>query len=584
MALQFTNGDVELAKAELLGGLFHSLFKRESSSSGSIIGDSSSIISQQQPKPLPALLELQQPILDNNDGIPQKSVLEGVNEEEEEAQLKSSVPLRASISTDNSTDEDTATALLEEDEEDSALLDEQQLSISDRQDEDGQGTELVHADEGESSEAKAANDDDDENDVSYSVQIDRQSGSSQVLESVHTGGESSSEAKLANNDDENDVTTVPIYSESLPQQEESKVGSGEIRESHSDESKEVSALDISQSALLEAIHMRGLKNSIANHQVGGNDNRSSLLIEIRNKTPTKQVFLQQHPSMPSSPTEEEEDAATIAINDSENVDPADKQGIDDNAALANEEKLDISDGIDEQDDQVVPVAKSTEPSPAEPVNDIDKVDDGDVIKENESTPLDESNTAELPPPLNKDPVYEKYYHMLKMGLPMGAVQNAMLRDELDPSVLDFDPEKSLESQRPIEKKSDSVVENQHTVDETTNDDGMENQQQQKNDKSANDNDECLTPGSAWASRLGFPSDWQAPATNNDKALPEFPVNDDEIASENGVWEEEGPSPLNKDPTYEKYYRMLKMVSIVCYLFPFLGIVQYWATKTCVSCF
>ena len=36
---------------------------------------------------------------------------------------------------------------------------------------------------------------------------------------------------------------------------------------------------------------------------------------------------------------------------------------------------------------------------------------------------------------------------------MGAVKNAMQRDEQDPTIIDLDPEKSLESQRPP-KKSD----------------------------------------------------------------------------------------------------------------------------------
>ena len=36
------------------------------------------------------------------------------------------------------------------------------------------------------------------------------------------------------------------------------------------------------------------------------------------------------------------------------------------------------------------------------------------------------------------------------GLPIGAVKNAMQRDQQDPTVLDLDPNKSLESQRPPE--------------------------------------------------------------------------------------------------------------------------------------
>jgi hypothetical protein len=46
--------------------------------------------------------------------------------------------------------------------------------------------------------------------------------------------------------------------------------------------------------------------------------------------------------------------------------------------------------------------------------------------------------------------------MLKMGLPAGAVKNALARDGKDPSIIDLDPEKSLKSQMdgPTEEKDD----------------------------------------------------------------------------------------------------------------------------------
>merc|ERR1739844_152138 len=50
------------------------------------------------------------------------------------------------------------------------------------------------------------------------------------------------------------------------------------------------------------------------------------------------------------------------------------------------------------------------------------------------------------PPLKEDPEYEKYFKMLKMGLPMEAVKHALKRDGKDESVMDLDPEKSLKSQ------------------------------------------------------------------------------------------------------------------------------------------
>jgi len=49
------------------------------------------------------------------------------------------------------------------------------------------------------------------------------------------------------------------------------------------------------------------------------------------------------------------------------------------------------------------------------------------------------------PPLRDDPEFAKYFKMLKMGLPMGAVKQAMSRDGADPSVLDMDHGKPLPS-------------------------------------------------------------------------------------------------------------------------------------------
>ena len=46
----------------------------------------------------------------------------------------------------------------------------------------------------------------------------------------------------------------------------------------------------------------------------------------------------------------------------------------------------------------------------------------------------------------------QYFKMLKMGLPMGAVKNALTRDGLDPAIMDLDPEKSVKNQ--TESKDD----------------------------------------------------------------------------------------------------------------------------------
>jgi hypothetical protein len=56
--------------------------------------------------------------------------------------------------------------------------------------------------------------------------------------------------------------------------------------------------------------------------------------------------------------------------------------------------------------------------------------------------------------IKDDPVYAKYWKMKSMGLPEGAIRNAMIRDGVDESVLELDWEKSLASQR----KTDSLAE------------------------------------------------------------------------------------------------------------------------------
>lgn len=51
-------------------------------------------------------------------------------------------------------------------------------------------------------------------------------------------------------------------------------------------------------------------------------------------------------------------------------------------------------------------------------------------------------------PLKDDPAFAKYFKMLKLGLPMGAVKNAMERDGLDSSIMDGDHHKPASSVTP----------------------------------------------------------------------------------------------------------------------------------------
>ena len=57
-------------------------------------------------------------------------------------------------------------------------------------------------------------------------------------------------------------------------------------------------------------------------------------------------------------------------------------------------------------------------------------------------------------PLKDDPEYEKYFKMLKIGMPMDAVKHAMLRDGLDCSVMDQD------HNLPVGKKGDETLQDE----------------------------------------------------------------------------------------------------------------------------
>lgn len=70
----------------------------------------------------------------------------------------------------------------------------------------------------------------------------------------------------------------------------------------------------------------------------------------------------------------------------------------------------------------------------------------------DKTKAEEEEDTDTGPPLKDDPTYGKYFKMLKVGLPVGAVKNALARDGLDQGIIDLDPEKSLASQQKKEKK------------------------------------------------------------------------------------------------------------------------------------
>ena len=66
----------------------------------------------------------------------------------------------------------------------------------------------------------------------------------------------------------------------------------------------------------------------------------------------------------------------------------------------------------------------------------DDTEDNDKLQTLQSNSLAEGNNQPLA--LKDDPMFAKYFKMLKVGIPLPAVKQAMLKDELDPSILDGD--------------------------------------------------------------------------------------------------------------------------------------------------
>ena len=507
IALQFTNGDVELAKVELTNGLFKSLLL-----------DTAAQRQQQQKQEKPdlegeSLLE-QPPILDNDvPKQPQQPVLKNdVEEGEDEEEEQSSVPLRASLSTAGSTEYDQSCGPYDDDEEDNdTALEADQTStvpsVSHLHEEKKEGSNAVVDVEDESSlEAKVYHPE------SESVQLDDVESESmeakgnsshpqeedempiKSTKSIVPEGANNEEvvtteaSQNINNDELTNDTQTEIASETtsfacqvvdngeksnkvLGESRDEKASTPDIDTSSDEDGPTANTpfADQSRSSLLEAIQMRGLKHSISNRPVGGNDNRSSLLMEIRNKASNKEG-LTSH-----SPSSHVDEDATTGDDNSENVDPADTGltltvdmdlehivglerafsnstssdagvmliGLDQSVSTRNtrndyekDSTLSIASGNSSEqvdatnvDAPVVP-SETSDTTNVETIIDDVNVDtaadereagssqeDGASQCVFESTRAIEADKVSLKKeevPLNKDPVYEKYYRMLKI--------------------------------------------------------------------------------------------------------------------------------------------------------------------------
>jgi Subunit CCDC53 of WASH complex/Formin Homology 2 Domain len=138
-------------------------------------------------------------------------------------------------------------------------------------------------------------------------------------------------------------------------------------------------------------------------------------------------------------------------------------------------------------------------------------------------------------PLKDDPNFQKYFKMLKIGMPKDQVAHAMKRDEKDPAILDLDPTKPFLAQCP-------------------------------NANNADDNDLSLKENPLYAKyfkmlRMGMPREQVLHAMKRDEKDPKILDLDpsQSLASQkNQAANRNVDTPLKDDPEYAKYFKMLAM--------------------------
>lgn len=146
------------------------------------------------------------------------------------------------------------------------------------------------------------------------------------------------------------------------------------------------------------------------------------------------------------------------------------------------------------------------------------------------------NEGEEEVPLKDDPEYGKYFKMLKLGMPKEQVLHAFQRDGKDPKILDLDPSKSLESQLP-----------------STGDD-------EQDEVPLKDDPEYAKYFKML--KLGMPREQVLHAFQRDGKDPTIldldPNKSLESQLSSASTGEEDEMPLEEDPEYVKYFKMLKL--------------------------
>jgi len=145
-------------------------------------------------------------------------------------------------------------------------------------------------------------------------------------------------------------------------------------------------------------------------------------------------------------------------------------------------------------------------------------------------------------PIKDDPAFQKYFKMRKMGLPDGAIRNAVMRDGVDPAFLDLDPEKSLKSQTEGAKEASATG---PTAKADTGPPIQDDPAFQKYFKMR---------------KMGLPDGAIRNAMERDGVDSSILDLDPEMSlqAQRGSNDEEKDVPLQDDPEWSKYFKMIKM--------------------------
>ncbi|KAL9179362.1 hypothetical protein ACHAXT_008652 [Thalassiosira profunda] len=304
----------------------------------------------------------------------------------------------------------------------------------------------------------------------------------------------------------------------------------------------------------------------------GGDSQENATVQSNEEEKDPRAALMAMLSKRAPPTAEEDQPPGLANDTGDRVEPDEQQ----NTPTEEVEQPDSRAALMAAINQRVAPANEMETQPSAPTNigalaaaaAMEKTTpeevNVDILRSVPATATGASTEKGALPTLKEDPRFEKYYKMLRMGLPVGAVKNAMLRDQQDPTIMDLDPEKSLESQRPSEKEEGGGADDGPPLSQDPAYEkffkmlrmgiplGAVKNGLQRDGLDPGIMD--LDPNKSVASQLKAVGDtpFAKTAVAVDEAL------ESQRPSENQESVGEGGLPLDQDPTYEKYYRMLRM--------------------------